>query len=76
MKPILPPVSYTDDAGVRWHKSTYSGSANGCIERGALSSGLQAVRDTKDSERSVMLTFQPQAWQEFIEAVKAGEFPV
>ena len=69
----LPPISYTDDNGVHWHKSTFSGNANGCIERGQLADGSQGVRDTKDPERREMLTFSPEAWSSFVAAVVAGE---
>ncbi|RKN05244.1 DUF397 domain-containing protein [Streptomyces radicis] len=58
-------------ADVAWHKSSYSGSDNGCVERGRLGSGQHAVRDTKDRTRG-MLVFQPDNWQSFIDAVRHG----
>lgn len=60
-------------AGAVWHKSTYSGSNNGCIERGILRSGRQAVRDTKDRAGGVLI-FEPDEWQAFVDAVRRGEF--
>ncbi|SCG08620.1 DUF397 domain-containing protein [Streptomyces sp. MnatMP-M17] len=54
-----------------WHKSTYSGSDNGCVEHGLLSTGRQAVRDTKDRERGVAV-FGPASWQRFVDAVRSG----
>lgn len=57
--------------GAVWHKSTYSGSDNGCVERGRLSSGRQAVRDTKDRERGAAV-FEPASWQTFVDAVNSG----
>lgn len=54
-----------------WHKSTYSGSNNGCVERGRLSSGRQAVRDTKDRSRGAAV-FEPASWQAFVNAVNSG----
>ncbi|AXG78232.1 DUF397 domain-containing protein [Streptomyces paludis] len=57
--------------GAVWHKSTYSGSDNGCVERGRLLSGRQAVRDTKDRERGAAV-FAPGSWQAFVNAVRSG----
>ncbi|MGP3991809.1 DUF397 domain-containing protein [Streptomyces sp. 3N207] len=33
--------------GATWHKCSYSGSDNGCVERGKLRSSRQAVRGAK-----------------------------
>ncbi|MFI1848832.1 MULTISPECIES: DUF397 domain-containing protein [Streptomyces] len=55
-----------------WHKSSYSGSANNCVERGILPTGRQAVRDTKDRDLGALL-FEPSAWQAFVDAVREGE---
>ncbi|MER6773591.1 DUF397 domain-containing protein [Streptomyces bacillaris] len=57
--------------GAPWHKSTYSGSNNGCIEHAALPSGLHAVRDTKDRSLGAHV-FAPTAWQAFVTAVQDG----
>ncbi|WP_329457550.1 DUF397 domain-containing protein [Streptomyces sp. NBC_01497] len=57
--------------GAVWHKSTYSGSDNGCVERGVLRSGRQALRDTKDRDAGVMV-FGAGAWREFVVAVRGG----
>ncbi|MEW2549203.1 DUF397 domain-containing protein [Streptomyces sp. NPDC047002] len=57
--------------GALWHKSTYSGSNSGCVERGVLGSGRQAVRDTKDRGAGAMV-FEADAWREFVEAVRRG----
>ncbi|MFJ4919948.1 DUF397 domain-containing protein [Streptomyces sp. NPDC088725] len=60
----------TSDAfdGALWHKSTCSGNNNGCVERGVLRSGRQAVRDTKGRTRPAVV-FSPTAWQAFVSAV-------
>ena len=58
--------------GAIWHKSTYSGTNNGCVERGRLRDGRQAVRDTKDRERGVVV-FDAAIWQSFVDAVRSGE---
>ncbi len=57
--------------GAFWHKSTYSGVDNACVERGRLVSGRQAVRDTKDRDRGALL-FDADAWQSFVDAVRNG----
>ncbi|MFJ4919949.1 DUF397 domain-containing protein [Streptomyces sp. NPDC088725] len=61
--------------GAFWHKSTYSGNNNACVERGMLCSGRQAVRDTKDRARGVAV-FEPASWQVFVAAVRSGELSV
>ncbi|ADI10415.1 hypothetical protein SBI_07295 [Streptomyces bingchenggensis BCW-1] len=58
--------------GAMWHKSSYSGSANNCVERGILPTGRQAVRDTKDRALGALL-FKASAWQAFVDAVRDGE---
>jgi hypothetical protein len=57
--------------GAIWHKSTHSGT-NGCIERGRLRDGRQAVRDTKDRDRGVAV-FDAEVWQAFVDAVRDGD---
>lgn len=56
----------------KWHKSSYSGTANNCVEHGILPTGRQAVRDTKDRARGALL-FEASAWQAFVAAVRDGE---
>ncbi|ARQ70513.1 DUF397 domain-containing protein [Streptomyces marincola] len=60
------------DAAV-WHTSTYSDNGSGCVERGRLASGWQAVRDTKDRDAAGILIFGPHTWQSFVQAVRTGE---
>ncbi|MEV0883912.1 DUF397 domain-containing protein [Streptomyces microflavus] len=55
----------------RWHKSTYSGSNNDCVEHAALTSGRHAVRDTKDRALGAH-TFAPAPWRAFVTAVRNG----
>jgi hypothetical protein len=57
--------------GAAWHKSTYSGTNNGCVERGKLPTGRQAVRDTKDRTRGT-LVFEATAWHDFVTALRTG----
>lgn len=63
----------TDSAleGASWHRSTYSGSNNDCVEHAALPSGRHAVRDTKDRTLGAH-TFAPAPWQAFVTAVRDG----
>lgn len=63
----------TDSAlgGASWHKSTYSGSNNDCVEHAALPSGRHAVRDSKDRTLGAH-TFAPAQWQAFVTAVRDG----
>jgi hypothetical protein len=56
-------------AGLRWRKSTYSGSnGGGCIEA-ANHDRRVLVRDTQDRTGPV-LRFGPGAWRNFTERVK------
>jgi hypothetical protein len=57
--------------GARWHTSSYSGASNNCVERCKLTSGRQAVRDTKDRTRGT-LVFEAASWQDFVTAVRNG----
>jgi hypothetical protein len=74
---MTPPPSTHDGVapeteGAFWHKSTYSGNDNGCVERGRLTSGRHAVRDTKDRARA-MLFFEASAWEDFVTSVRRGD---
>ncbi|MFD6803546.1 DUF397 domain-containing protein [Streptomyces cyaneofuscatus] len=64
-------VPETELGCARWHKSTYSGSNNNCVEHAALPSGRHAVRDTKDRTLGAH-TFAPVPWQTFVTAVRDG----
>ncbi|SCK40529.1 protein of unknown function [Streptomyces sp. ScaeMP-e48] len=64
-------VPETELERARWHKSTYSGSNNDCVEHAALTSGRHAVRDTKDRALGAH-TFAPIPWQAFVTAVRDG----
>ncbi|MFF2657687.1 DUF397 domain-containing protein [Kitasatospora sp. NPDC058032] len=66
-----------DQGGHGWTKSSYSSSENGnCVEVGRTPAGTIPVRDTKQQRRGPVLEFGPAAFQDFLDAVKAGEFPV
>jgi len=53
-----------------WRKSSYSNSANGCVEAAHLT-GLVAIRDSKDPRGPVQL-YTARQWSRFISAVRSG----
>jgi hypothetical protein len=58
----------------RWRKSSYSGNGGGnCVEIATNLRSIVLVRDSKDRE-GPKLTIGDQAWSEFIEGLKLGEF--
>jgi hypothetical protein len=58
-------------AGLRWRKSTHSGSnGGGCIETASHHNRVH-VRDTQDRAGPV-LRFGPTAWRQFTNRVKDG----
>ncbi|MFD4994825.1 DUF397 domain-containing protein [Streptomyces buecherae] len=63
----------TDLTSATWFKSRYSGSTGDCVEVGAGVPSVIPVRDSKDPHGPA-LTFEPAAWNAFINAVKAGDF--
>ncbi|MGW5866925.1 DUF397 domain-containing protein [Streptomyces sp. NPDC055239] len=54
-----------------WHKSTYSGASNGCIEHTKLSADQRAIRDTKNREFGT-LVFDSTSWHAFIAGINSG----
>jgi hypothetical protein len=60
--------------GLRWRKSTYSGSnGGGCIEAADRDSGV-LVRDTRDRSGPV-LQFGSTTWHRFTDKVKGEQKP-
>jgi hypothetical protein len=53
--------------GLDWHRSTYSGATNACVEHAATPTGFAAVRDTKDRARGTLL-FSGAGWARFLRA--------
>jgi hypothetical protein len=63
-----------DNRELSWRKASYSSNGGGnCVEVGTGLPGKVAVRDSKDREGPV-LTVSGNAWSEFTEAIKHGEF--
>ncbi len=58
-------------ASAPWRKSSYSNSANGCVEAGHLT-GLVGIRDSKDPHGPVQL-YTARQWTRFIAAIRTGE---
>ncbi|MER6399506.1 DUF397 domain-containing protein [Kitasatospora sp. NPDC001603] len=66
----------TDLSAAAWLKSSYSASNGGeCVEVAPGFPGLVPVRDSKDPDGPALL-FPASAWDSFLAAVRAGDFPV
>lgn len=59
--------------GAVWRKSTRSGANGNCVEVANNLFGVVAVRDTKDRDGGT-LQFTPQAWDDFLDGVRRGQF--
>lgn len=63
-----------ESVDLRWRKSSYSGNGGGnCVEVASNLPGIVAVRDSKNPH-GPRLAFSEEAWSEFIEGIKQGEF--
>jgi hypothetical protein len=62
------------DTQLNWHKSTFSGQGNSCVEVADLPGNGRAVRDSKLGDDSPVLTFNAAEWDAFTRGVGAGEF--
>lgn len=55
-----------------WAKSSHSGSnGGGCVETRSRPGTVQ-VRDSKLGDASPVLSFAPESWQAFVDALKEG----
>lgn len=61
------------DGDLQWHKSSFSGGAQQCVEVAKDSTGGRWLRDTKDRSRPAHY-FTASEWEAFIKGAKAGEF--
>ncbi|MEV7589722.1 DUF397 domain-containing protein [Streptomyces sp. NPDC089922] len=52
-----------------WHKSTYSGTNDNCVEVADSLPGVVLIRDTKDHAQG-RLTASPEAWAAFVSGVR------
>ena len=63
-----------DQIGLSWRKASRSGNGGGsCVEVGSGLAGRVAVRDSKNREGPV-LTVSGDAWSEFTDGIKHGDF--
>jgi hypothetical protein len=59
-----------------WRKSSYSnGDGGSCVEVADDFPGVVPVRDSKNPHGPA-LVFTADAWTSFVDAVRAGQFPV
>jgi len=56
-----------------WRKATRSGPADHCVEVATSTDRLVGVRDSKNPNGGI-LVFSPDAWTDFVEGVRGGEF--
>lgn len=56
-----------------WRKSTRSGGGDHCVEVATAGDRFVGVRDSKNPDGGV-LAFSPDAWSDFVEGVRSGEF--
>ncbi|QIS06731.1 DUF397 domain-containing protein [Nocardia brasiliensis] len=63
----------TDESGINWRTSSYSGDKADCVEVGDLDNGHIGVRDSKN-RTGPTLRFTPAEWDSFTAGVKSGEF--
>jgi hypothetical protein len=60
-----------DLATAQWHKSSFSGAAQNCVEVARNLPGIVAVRDSKNLH-SPALVISGACWAAFVDSVKAG----
>jgi Domain of unknown function (DUF397) len=62
-----------ESVNLRWRKSSYSGNGGGnCVEVASNLPDGVAVRDSKNPDAT--LACAREAWSEFVEWIKQGEF--
>ncbi|WP_353944919.1 DUF397 domain-containing protein [Streptomyces sp. HUAS MG91] len=72
MSPTSAPTASLNEIGsAAWHKSTFSGASNGCVEHANLTDDRCAVRDTKNREFGAIV-FDSPSWGAFISSVNSG----
>jgi hypothetical protein len=63
-----------ESVDLRWRKSSYSGNGGGnCVEVASNLPDMVAVRDSKNPD-GLRLAFTREAWSEFLQSIKQGEF--
>ena len=63
-----------ESVDLRWRKSSYSGNGGGnCVEVASNLTDIVAVRDSKNPD-GPMLACTREAWSDFVQSMKQGEF--
>lgn len=57
----------------QWHKSTFSGGGNGCVEARIVGDTIE-VRDTKAGPDAPVQRYNRTEWAAFLAGAAAGEF--
>ena len=63
----------SDLSGAIWHKSVRSNNGGNCVEVASNLPGIVAVRDSKNVP-GPELAVSDQAWSQFVQGIKHGEF--
>jgi Domain of unknown function (DUF397) len=66
-------ASTPDLSHAKWRKSSYSANGGNCVEVTTHLPSIIVVRDSKDPH-GPRLTLRDQAWSEFVQGVRRGEF--
>jgi len=61
------------ETDLHWHKSSYSGGAQVCVEVARSPDGGRWLRDSKTPKRPAHY-FTADEWDAFIKGIKNGEF--
>ncbi|MFE3828716.1 DUF397 domain-containing protein [Streptomyces sp. NPDC059092] len=59
-------------SALHWQKSSYSGSANGCVHLAAAPDGTVKLVESDDPD--VIVSTTPEKLHAFMRGVKAGDF--
>jgi hypothetical protein len=63
-----------ESVDLRWRKSSYSGNGGGnCVEVASNLPDIVGVRDSRDPA-GPRLACTKEAWSEFVQSIKRGEF--
>ncbi|MFD6879720.1 MULTISPECIES: DUF397 domain-containing protein [unclassified Streptomyces] len=71
MSTTRPTPTDLDHAGARWHKSTFSGAQNDCVEIGATHAWA-GIRDTKQRSDGPVIIVSADALSALVTAVSTG----
>lgn len=76
MPPTSAPTASLQEIGsANWHKSTFSGASNGCVEHATLTGHRRAIRDTRNRGFGAIV-FDSADWRAFVSSVNSGILPL